>query len=148
MTTVKENRGGARVANPNYRKVRVEVFSMVEQLVESNTILTQSLKHNEVLQKKCLNTIKDNKVKIDDLVAEVESLHHDWDLCDQNCDKKQSEIIQLKEEYKITKHKYEELSVKMMSISELENQIEYLKAADLDDTLKEPPPYLPHKREN
>jgi len=35
-----------------------------------------------------------------------------------------------------------------MSISELENQIEYLKAADLDNTLQEPPPYLPHKREN
>jgi len=59
-----------------------------------------------------------------------------------------ADYVELEEEYKITKYKYEELSVKMMSISELENQIEYLKAADLDDTLKEPAPYLPHKREN
>jgi len=123
MTTVKENRGGARVANPDYKKIRRDVFNMVEQLVCSNTILTASLQHNEVLQKKCLNRIQDMKAKIAD-------------------------YVELEEEYKITKYKYEELSVKMMSISELEYQIEYLKAADLDDTLKEPPPYLPQKKEN
>jgi len=123
MTKVKENRGGARVANPLYKKVRRDVFSMVEQLVCSNTILTASLQHNEVLQKKCLNRIQDMKAKI-------------------------ASYVELDEEYKITKHKYEELSVKMMSISELENQIEYLKAADLDNTLEEPPPYLPKRREN
>ena len=123
MTTVKENRGGARVANPDYKKIRRDVFNMVEQLVCSNTILTASLQHNEVLQKKCLNRIQDMKAKIAD-------------------------YVELEEEYKITKYKYEELSVKMMSISELEYQIEYLKAADLDDTLKEPRPYLPQKKEN
>jgi len=96
MTTVKENRGGARVANPEYKKVRRDVFSMVEQLVCSNTILTASLQHNEVLQKKCLNTIQGMKAKIAALVAEVESLHHDWEMCDQACDQKQSEIIKLK----------------------------------------------------
>ena len=72
-----ENRGGARVANPDYKKVRRDVFSMVEQLVESNTILTQSLKHNEVLQKKCLNTIKDMGARIehqDQLIIELNNV--------------------------------------------------------------------------
>ena len=62
-----ENRGGSRVANPDYKKVRRDVFSMVEQLVESNTILTQSLQHNEKLQRKCLARIKDMRANIDDL---------------------------------------------------------------------------------
>jgi chromosome segregation ATPase len=71
MTKVKENRGGSRVANPDYKKVRRDVFSMVEQLVESNTILTQSLQHNEKLQTKCLARIKDMRAKIDDLEKQI-----------------------------------------------------------------------------
>ena len=67
-----QNRGGARTSNPDYKKVRRDVFSMVEQLVESNTILTQSLRHNEVLQKKYLNTIKEIKAQIELSKKEVQ----------------------------------------------------------------------------
>ena len=59
-----ENRGGARVANPDYKKIRIEAFDMIAKLITSNEILTQSLKHNEILQRKCLNTIKDMKAKM------------------------------------------------------------------------------------
>ena len=87
MTKVKENRGGSRVANPDYKKVRRDVFSMVEQLVESNTILTQSLQHNEKLQRKCLARIKDMRANIDDLeikVSEADNLiiKLNNDICD------------------------------------------------------------------
>lgn len=43
-----QNRGGARVANPDYKKVRRDVFSMVEQLVEANNHLSDVVrdKHN------------------------------------------------------------------------------------------------------
>ena len=80
MTKVKENRGGSRVANPDYKKVRRDVFSMVEQLVESNTILTQSLQHNEKLQRKCLARIKDMRANIDELEQLIIELNND--ICD------------------------------------------------------------------
>lgn len=54
--------------NPvDYKKVRRDVFNLVEQLICSNTILTASLQHNEVLQKKCLKRIQDMKAKIEEL---------------------------------------------------------------------------------
>jgi len=82
MTTNKtENRGGARVANPDYKKVRRDVFSMVEQLVESNTILTQSLRHNEKLQRKCLDRIKDMRARIEHQDELIVGLNKD--VCDE-----------------------------------------------------------------
>jgi hypothetical protein len=77
----KENRGGSRVHHAGYRKVRVEMFAMVEQLICSNAILSASLQHNEVLQRKCLNTIKEAKAKVTDLQHELDSLksaHHQF----------------------------------------------------------------------
>jgi FtsZ-binding cell division protein ZapB len=90
-----ENRGGARVANPDYKKIRIEAFDMIAKLITSNEILTQSLKHNEILQRKCLNTIKDMKAKIEELKEENESLLHDWRMCDEVCDAKQLKINEL-----------------------------------------------------
>ena len=60
--------------NPvDYKKVRRDVFELVEQLICSNTILTASLQHNEVLQRKCLATIQDMKAKINDLESVIKT---------------------------------------------------------------------------
>ena len=48
----KENRGGARVHHAGYRKVRVEMFAMVEQLIESNNNLSTLVKDKHQLLKK------------------------------------------------------------------------------------------------
>ncbi len=62
-----QNRGGARTSNPDYKKVRRDVFSMVEQLTESNWILTKSLEHNELLQRKAHLTRNRLREEIDEL---------------------------------------------------------------------------------
>ena len=54
--------------NPvDYKKVRRDVFNLVEQLTESNWILTQSLQHNENLHRKSLARIRDMKARIEEL---------------------------------------------------------------------------------
>jgi len=70
----KTGRNFARNSNVDYKKVRRDVFELVEQLICSNTILTASLQHNEVLQRKCLATIQDMKAKINNLEIENKSL--------------------------------------------------------------------------
>ena len=54
--------------NPvDYKKVRRDVFNLVEQLTESNWILTSSLQHNENLHRKSLARIKEMNARIEEL---------------------------------------------------------------------------------
>jgi hypothetical protein len=115
----KTGRNFSRNANPDYKKVRRDVFTLVEQLIASNTILTGSLQHNEMLQKKCLARIQDLKAKIDDLekqLSEQDAL----------------EII-LREKIQQLEDKEGVLSERMMSVNHLQDQIDYLKSAKIND---------------
>ena len=112
-----ENRGGSRVHNAGYRKVRVEMFAMVEQLICSNAILTASLQHNELLQRKAHLKRNALREEISDTRAKVEELKFDYD------------------EFEKTQYNLGLLEKRMMSISSLEEQIEFLKAEKLDDAI-------------
>ena len=113
----KENRGGSRVHHAGYRKVRVEMFAMVEQLICSNTILTASLQHNELLQRKAHLKRNALREEISDTRAKVEELKFDYN------------------EFEKTQYNLGLLEKRMMSISSLEEQIEFLKAEKLDDAI-------------
>ena len=81
MTENKTGRNFARNSNVDYKKIRRDVFTLVEQLTESNWILTNSLQHNEVLQKKALNTIQKMKVTINEqneVIDLYEQEKKDW----------------------------------------------------------------------
>ena len=117
MENKKENRGGARIHNAGYRKVRVEMFAMVEQLICSNAILTASLQHNELLQRKAHLKRNALREEISDTRAKVEELKFDYD------------------EFEKTQYNLGLLEKRMMSISSLEEQIEFLKAEKLDDAI-------------
>ncbi|MDC6475611.1 hypothetical protein PQZ37_01235 [bacterium] len=108
----KENRGGARVHHAGYRKVRVEMFAMVEQLICSSAILTASLQHNEVLQRKAHLT----RNNLRDKVAAQDAL----------------EFI-LREKIEKLEEKIAVLSERMMSVHHLQEQIDYLKKAEIED---------------
>ena len=82
----------------DYKKVRRDVFQLVEQLICSNTILTASLQHNEVLQKKCLARIQDMKAKIDALEAENASLLDHEQMSDDKIDQQDKIIEQFAQE--------------------------------------------------
>ena len=85
--------------NPvDYKKVRRDVFQLVEQLICSNTILTASLQHNEVLQKKCLARIQDMKAKIEALEAENASLLDHEQMSDDKIDRQDKIIEQFAQE--------------------------------------------------
>jgi len=108
----KENRGGSRVHHAGYRKVRVEMFAMVEQLICSNAILTASLQHNEILQRKAHQT----RNGLRDKVAAQDAL----------------EFI-LREKIEKLEEKEAVLSERFMSVDNLQEQIDYLKAAEIND---------------
>jgi len=63
--------------NPvDYKKVRRDVFELVEQLICSNTILTASMQHNEVLQRKAhltRNRLREEVIELKAFVTELES---------------------------------------------------------------------------
>jgi len=63
--------------NPvDYKKVRRDVFQLVEQLICSNTILTASMQHNEVLQRKAhltRNRLREEVIELKAFVTELES---------------------------------------------------------------------------
>ena len=82
----------------DYKKVRRDVFHLVEQLICSNTILTASLQHNEVLQKKCLARIQDMKAKIEALEAENASLLDHEQMSDDKIDRQDKIIEQFAQE--------------------------------------------------
>ena len=63
----KENRGGARVHHAGYRKVRVEMFAMVEQLIESNNNLSTLVKDKHDLLKKASLKVADMREQIREL---------------------------------------------------------------------------------
>ena len=111
----KENRGGSRVHHAGYRKVRVEMFAMVEQLICSNAILTASLQHNELLQRKAHLKRNALREEISDTRAKVEELKFDYD------------------EFEKTKYNLGLLEERMMSITSCEEQLEFLKAEKLDE---------------
>ena len=113
----KENRGGSRVHHAGYRKVRVEMFAMVEQLICSNAILTASLQHNELLQRKAHLKRNALREEISDTRAKVEELKFDYD------------------EFEKTQYNLGLLEKRMMSISSLEEQIKFLKVEKLDDAI-------------
>ena len=112
-----ENRGGSRVHNAGYRKVRVEMFAMVEQLICSNAILTASLQHNELLQRKAHLKRNALREEISDTRAKVEELKFDYN------------------EFEKTQYNLGLLEKRMMSISSLEEQIKFLKVEKLDDAI-------------
>ena len=87
-----QGRGGARTANPDYKKVRKDVFNMVEQLVSSNTILTASLNHNELLQRKAHLTRNKLREEVSELTEIVTSQREEIDC--------QNEIIEAFEQEK------------------------------------------------
>ena len=113
----KENRGGSRVHHAGYRKVRVEMFAMVEQLICSNAILTASLQHNELLQRKAHLKRNALREEISDTRAKVEELKFDYN------------------EFEKTQYNLGLLEKRMMSISSLEEQIKFLKVEKLDDAI-------------
>ena len=115
MENKKENRGGSRIHNAGYRKVRVEMFAMVEQLICSNAILTASLQHNELLQRKAHLKRNALREEISDTRAKVEELKFDYD------------------EFEKTKYNLGLLEERMMSITSCEEQLEFLKAEKLDE---------------
>ena len=117
MENKKENRGGSRIHNAGYRKVRVEMFAMVEQLICSNAILTASLQHNELLQRKAHLKRNALREEISDTRAKVEELKFDYD------------------EFEKTQYNLGLLEKRMMSISSLEEQIKFLKVEKLDDAI-------------
>lgn len=103
--------------NPvDYKKVRRDVFTLVEQLTESNWILTNSLQHNEQLHRKSLARIKEMRATIE----ELETSNGDF-------------IDDLRN----ISEKLEELKYKMMSIPELEAQLKFLKERDFPCNNKE-----------
>ena len=115
----KTGRNFSRNANPDYKKVRRDVFTLVEQLIASNTILTDSLQHNEVLQKKCLVRTQDLKAKIDNLEKQVS----------------EQDVLEfiLREKIQKLEEKEAVLSERMMSVNHLQDQIDYLKKTEIED---------------
>ena len=108
----KENRGGSRVHHAGYRKVRVEMFAMVEQLIESNNNLSTLVKDKHQLLKKAALKVAD----IRDKVAAQDAL----------------EFI-LREKIEKLEEKIAVLSERMMSVHHLQEQIDYLKKAEIED---------------
>ena len=108
----KENRGGARVHHAGYRKVRVEMFAMVEQLIESNNNLSTLVKDKHELLKKAALKVAD----IRDKVAAQDAV----------------EFI-LREKIEKLEEKIGNLSERMMSVHHLQEQIDYLKKAEIED---------------
>jgi len=108
----KENRGGARVHHAGYRKVRVEMFAMVEQLIESNNNLSTLVKDKHQLLKKAALKVAD----IRDKVAAQDAV----------------EFI-LREKIEKLEEKIGNLSERMMSVHHLQEQIDYLKKAEIED---------------
>ena len=103
--------------NPvDYKKVRRDVFTLVEQLTETNHILAGSLKHNDALQRKCLENHKLQKAYI----KELETSNNDFI-----------------DDLRILSDRVEELKAKMMSIPELEAQLKFLKERDFPCNNKE-----------
>ena len=103
--------------NPvDYKKVRRDVFTLVEQLTESNWILTNSLQHNEQLHRKSLARIKEMRATIE----ELETSNGDFI-----------------DDLRGLSEKLEELKYKMMSIPELEAQLKFLKERDFPCNNKE-----------
>ena len=96
--------------NPvDYKKVRRDVFQLVEQLICSNTILTASLQHNETLQRKCLARIQDMKAKITDVENKNDELEVDWNFANKSCHDRELENNELKEiivKYEKEKHEW------------------------------------------
>ena len=93
--------------NPvDYKKVRRDVFQLVEQLICSNTILTASLQHNEVLQKKCLARITDMKAKIDDLENACSEYDATEFILREKLDKQSHELIDLRDSFENYKAEY------------------------------------------
>ena len=108
----KETRGGARVHHAGYRKVRVEMFAMVEQLIESNNNLSTLVKDKHQLLKKAALKVAD----IRDKVAAQDAV----------------EFI-LREKIEKLEEKIGNLSERMMSVHHLQEQIDYLKKAEIED---------------
>jgi len=61
-----QHRGGARVHNAGYRKVRVEMFDMVERLVQTTNTLSGTVGSQHDLIKGSANKVRDLKTKIAD----------------------------------------------------------------------------------
>ncbi len=62
-----QNRGGARVHNAGYKKLRIEVFDMLEQLIESNNNLSTLVKDKHDLLKKASLKVADMREQIREL---------------------------------------------------------------------------------
>ena len=96
-------------SNPTEPK---KMFAMLEQLICSNAILTASLQHNEILQRKAHQT----RNGLRDKVAKQDAL----------------EFV-LREKIEKLEEKIAEFSERMMSVDHLQDQINYLKAVEIND---------------
>ena len=66
-----QNRGGARVHNAGYKKMRIEAFHMLEQLIESNNNLSEIVKDKHNLLKQASTKVKDFKQHIEEVQTEI-----------------------------------------------------------------------------
>jgi phage shock protein A len=69
-----QNRGGSvkdRVAIAGYKKMRIEAFHMLEQLIESNNNLSDVVKDKHNLLKQAATKIKERQQQIEELQSEI-----------------------------------------------------------------------------
>jgi len=62
-----QNRGGARVAIAGYKKMRIEAFHMLEQLIEANNHLSDVVRDKHNLLKKASSKVADMRDRITEL---------------------------------------------------------------------------------
>jgi hypothetical protein len=62
-----QNRGGARVQIAGYKKMRIEAFHMLEQLIEANNHLSDVVRDKHNLLKKASSKVVDMRDRITEL---------------------------------------------------------------------------------
>jgi len=71
-----QNRGGARVAIAGYKKMRIEAFHMLEQLIESNNNLSDVVKDKHNLLKQAATKVKELKQHTEELQNELSATEY------------------------------------------------------------------------
>ena len=96
-----QNRGGSvkeRVAIAGYKKMRIEAFHMLEQLIESNNNLSDVVKDKHNLLKQAATKIKERQQQIEELQNENSATEYRLQCVHEK-------IGELEEELKILKSK-------------------------------------------
>jgi len=71
-----QNRGGARVAIAGYKKMRIEAFHMLEQLIEANNHLSDVVRDKHYLLKKASLRVAELRDQVAHLEATEVILKH------------------------------------------------------------------------